>query len=30
VNMPITGTGVVVYVSAAANQNFFGISIDQP
>ena len=28
--MPITGTGIVVYASAAANQNFFGFSIDQP
>jgi len=30
VMMSITGTGIVVYTSAAANQNFFGISIDQP
>lgn len=30
VMMPVTGTGLVFYTSTAANQNFFGISIDHP
>jgi hypothetical protein len=30
VMMPVTGTGLVFYTSVAANQNFFGISIDHP
>jgi len=28
--MPVTGTGLAFYTSVAANQNFFGISIDRP
>ena len=28
--LPITGTGMVFYTSVAANQNFLGISVDQP
>ena len=30
INLPLPGTGVVVYESAAATQNFFGISINKP
>jgi hypothetical protein len=28
--MPIEGTGIVVYTSVTAGQNFFGISVNQP
>jgi len=28
--MPLPSTGLSVYVSVAANQNFFGVSVNQP
>ncbi len=29
-NMPLGGTGILIYSSVAANQNFFGISVNRP
>jgi len=30
ISMPLPSTGLSVYVSVAANQNFFGVSVNQP
>lgn len=30
ISMPLPGTGIAVYSSVAANQNFFGVSVNKP
>ena len=30
ISMPLPGTGIGVYSSVAANQNFFGVSVNKP